>query len=274
MGILAIQYRTLADAPILIAHNREERYGRPFSGPRIQAGRPRAVCCVDRNSGGTWIGVNQRGVFAAAINAPKRRIPYNPRSRGVLCRELLARDSAEEALEYAERELATGNYAGVNFLCVDLQSGGVAYGGDDIGVEPLQPGLHVLTENRLDDRDDERQEYVRRLLTLHRLDSAVAFLAATSGAFARVPDASGKRGVVVDDGDYGTVCSLLLSLSERSQKSMMQFSNGSPNVTPYDDVSALLRQVLSTDRATQKKGRVKRVSELSLETLESSDSGG
>ena len=35
----------------------------------------------------------------------------------------------------------------------------------------------------------------------------------------------------------------------------MQFANGAPNETPYEDVSALLRQVLSTDRATQKKNK-------------------
>ena len=47
----------------------------------------------------------------------------------------------------------------------------------------------------------------------------------------------------------------LVSLAERTQKSYMQFANGAPNETPYEDVSALLRQVLSTDRATQKKNK-------------------
>ena len=36
MGILAIQYRTLEDAPILIALNREEVYSRQSLPPKIQ----------------------------------------------------------------------------------------------------------------------------------------------------------------------------------------------------------------------------------------------
>ncbi len=264
MGILAIQYRTLEDAPILIALNREELYARQSLPPRIQSGRPRVVCGLDRKTSGTWAGVNQHGMFVAAINAPKRNLPYDPRSRGLLCRDLLACATAEEAIERAEVELNTGAYAGVNFLCVDRHSGGVVYGGNEVGVDVLRPGLHMLTSNRMDDRDDQRQEYVRRLLTLHRLDSSVAFLAAASGAFSRTPDMMGKRGVIISEPGYGTVSSMLVSLTERTQKSIMQFANGAPNTATYEDVSALLRQVLSTDRASQKKAKAK---------PESSDSG-
>ncbi len=271
MGILAIQYRKLEDAPILIAFNREEFYSRQFVAPRIQSGRPRVVCGLDRKTGGTWAGVNQHGMFVAAINAPKRVAPYDSRSRSLLCKELLACANAEEALERAERELSTGNYAGVNYLCVDRTSGGVVYGGNEVEVESLRPGLHVLSGSRMDDERDQRQEYVRRLLTLHRLDSSVAFLAAASDAFSRSPDLTGKQGVVLKDGNYGTVCSMLLSLTERTQRSIMQFANGAPNETQFEDVSALLRQVLSTDRVTQKKTKAKRGAELQMEDVSDSD---
>lgn len=270
MGILALQYQTLVDAPILIAFNREEQYGRQFTPPKIQSGRPRVVCGLDRKTGGTWAGVNQHGMFVAAINAYKRCVPYDPRSRGLLCKELLACANAEEALDHAERELSTGAYAGVNLLCVDRISGGVAYGGSEVEVEMLKPGLHVLTGNRMDDREDQRQEYVRRLLTLHRLDSSVAFLAAASGAFSRTPDVSGKRGVVVREPNFGTVCSMLVSLSDRTQKSVMQFANGCPSEVQFEDVSALLRQVLSTDRSSQKKAKAKQ-EESRLDSADSDD---
>ncbi|MCF0234965.1 MAG: NRDE family protein [Thermoguttaceae bacterium] len=262
MGILAIQYRTIDDAPILIALNREEEYNRQFTPPRIQSGRPRVVCGVDKKSGGTWAGVNQHGMFVAALKAQKRNAPYDPRSRGVLCKELLGCATAAEAIERAVAELETGAYAGVNFLCVDRTSGGVVYGGNEIGVEELRPGLHLLTANKMDDRDDLRQEFARRLLTLHRLDSSVAFLAAASGVFSRPQDYTGRRGLVISDGNYGTVCSTLVSLTERTQKSIMQFANGAPNEATYEDVSALLRQVLSTDRASQKKAKAKQIQEV------------
>lgn len=252
MGILAIQYQTVADAPILIALNREENPTRPSFAPRIQSGRPRVVCGIDRKSGGTWAGVNQYGLFAAVINAPKRNAPYDPRSRGLLCKELLACRTADEAIQRAAKELHTGCYAGGNFICVDKVSGGVVYGGVEVEVEMLKPGLNMLTANRLNDRTDARQEFVRRLLTLQRVDSAVAFLALASKTFARRPDAEGKRGIILKSPEWATVSSMLVSLTGRNQRSIMQFAAGSPDEKSFEDISALLRQVLSTDRGANK----------------------
>ena len=251
MSILAIQYKIATDSPILIAYNREEMFNRPSSPPRIQSGRPRVVCGIDKKAGGTWAGVNQHGLFCAVINCPKRQVPYDPRSRGLLCKEMLGCRTAEESLERALKELQTGCYAGGNFFCVDRQSGGVVYGGDEVEVEMLRPGLHILTGNKMDDHRDSKQEFVRRLLTLQRMDSAVTFLAVASRTFSRKADETGKRGIVVKDIESGTVSSMLLSLTEKTQKSIMQFANGSPSEKPFEDMSALLRQVLSTDRANQ-----------------------
>lgn len=249
MCILAIQYQATRDAPVLIAQNRDEDYDRPWQAPRIQSGRPRVVCGIDRKSGGTWLGVNQYGLFATVINAPKRNVPFDAKSRGVLCRDLLACKTAEEAVERAANELSTGLYGGANFVCADKESAAVIYGRDTVDVEPITPGLHIITESRMDNRDDPRQEFVRRLMTLQTIDSSVAFLAAAHHSFSRPPDVTGKRGVVIQGKDRGTVCSTLLSLTGRKQNSIYQFAAGPPCDTSYDDVSALLRQVLSTDRS-------------------------
>jgi uncharacterized protein with NRDE domain len=248
MCLLAIQYQVADDAPILVAQNREELFERPTQGPRIQSGRPRVVCGIDRKAGGTWFGVNQHGLFAAAANRPKTIVPGEPRSRGLLCRELLSQRTAKEAAQHAARELRTGCYAGVNYICADVESGWVVYGGNAVEVAELTPGLHLMTNGNLDDPADERQQFVHRLLTLQRLDSAVAFLAVASRAFSRKPDKAGRRGVVIAGGEYGTVSSSLLSLPFKMQNSIYQYAPGPPSDTPYDDVSALLRQVLSTDR--------------------------
>ena len=52
----------------------------------------------------------------------------------------------------------------------------------------------------------------------------------------------------------------------------MQFANGSPNEVQYEDISALLRQVLSTDRASQKKAKAKLDAEAAVEALDSGES--
>ena len=251
MGIVAVHYQKLPDAPLLIALNREEDPARESLPPKIQSGRPRSVCGIDQLHGGTWAGVNQHGLFVAVINCPKKVLPAEPRSRGLLCRELLGCLNAEEALDMAQRELLTGCYAGANFVCADRESGGVVHGGNDVDIEKFTPGLHIVSENRVNDINDYRQEFARRLLTLQRIDSAISFFAVASKTFASSPSPSGKMGILVRKPGKMTVSSMLISLTEKTPRSVMQFAPGPPDLCPYEDVSALLRQVLSTDRAAR-----------------------
>ncbi|MEA1952753.1 MAG: NRDE family protein [Planctomycetota bacterium] len=273
MCILAIQYKTVRGAPILVAHNREEYFDRPTQGPKIQSGKPRAICGIDRKAGGTWFGVNQHGLFVTVANRPKATPPLEPRSRGILCRELLTQTNAQDATDYAAAELRTGAYAGANFICADADYGYVVYGGNHVAAVELTPGLHIMTNGNIDDRMDDRQEFVRRQLTLQKIDSSVAFLAVASRAFARKPDSQGRHGVVMTGGDFGTVSSTLLSLPARIQNAVYQYAAGPPSDTTYDDCSALLRQVLSTDKSKEARERELAEAE-ALEALEEIDAEG
>ena len=86
---------------------------------------------------------------------------------------------------------------------------------------------------------------------MQRIDSAISFFAVASKAFSSNPDAAGKMGILVRKPNRQTVSSMLVSLTEKTQRSVMQYAAGSPDMCPYEDVSALLRQVLSTDRAAR-----------------------
>ena len=165
-----------------------------------------------------------------------------PRSRGLLCRDLLDRRNARDAVQSAVRELSSGAYAGANYLCADDRYAAVVYGGNRVEVAELTPGLHTLTNGDLDDPNDERHQFLRRMLTLHTLDSAVTFLAVASRACSRKPNEEGRRGVVLTGGDYGTVSSTLLALSRKAQHSTYQYSPGPPSETAYDNLSALLHR--------------------------------
>jgi hypothetical protein len=249
MCTLAILYRVARGTPILVAANREERFDRPTQYPKIQSGSPRVVCGTDRRAGGTWLGVNQNGLFCAVANRRKSNPPVEPRSRGLLCRELLELRTAKEAAAHAAKELAKGLYAGANYVCADGRYAAVVHGGDKVEIVELPPGLHIVTGGNVDDPRDERHEFVRRMLTLQTLDSAVAFLAVASRVFSRKPDAEGRRGVVVLGHEFGTVSSTLLALPRKIQQAVYQYTPGPPCDYPYDDLSALLRQVLSTERS-------------------------
>jgi hypothetical protein len=247
--MLAILYRVARGTPILVAANREERFDRPTQYPKIQSGSPRVVCGIDRQAGGTWLGVNQYGLLCAVTNRRKLRLPTDPRSRGLLCRELLELRNARDAAAHVAKELATGAYAGANYVCADGRYAAVVHGADKIEVVELTPGLHVIGSGDMDNKKDEREDFVRRMLELHTLDSAVAFLAVASRVFSRTPDHYGRRGVVLAGSDFGTVSSTLISLPRKIQHAVYQYAPGPPCNCAYDDLSALLRQVLSTERS-------------------------
>ncbi len=249
MSIMAFEYKVVASAPILVAFNREERYDRASQAPKIQSGRPRVICGIDRKSGGTWFGINQHSMFCCCIDRIKRDIPYSPRSRGLLCRELLNCRNASDAAQMAAAELASGVYAGVNYICGDMQSAHCIYGGNRIEIIDIQPGLHMFSNGNMDDYNDERQEFCRRQLTLSRLDTSVAFLAVSSRAFSKKAEAPGRKSLIEVGTEYGTVSSILLSLPSSKHGAILQYAPGNPSEVNYDDHSALLRQVLSTDRS-------------------------
>jgi uncharacterized protein with NRDE domain len=245
MCLLALQYKSVPEAPILVAANREEAYDRPSLIPAIQPGKPRVLSGIDARAGGTWLGVNQNGLFVGAANRPKLFQPQSPKSRGLLCRELLRANSARHAVDIAMEELTANKYDGVNFMIADYESAWAVHGGDDANVSELDEGLNIISSYDLNDLRDERQKLARRLLTLQTLDSAVKFLAVASKAFARPPAAPDRPGMIVRGKERGTVSSTLIALGKKPRDAIFQYANGSPDTARYEDYSPLLRDILS-----------------------------
>ncbi len=245
MCLLAIQYQLVPESPILVAANREENYDRASLPPSIQSGKPRILCGMDKQAGGTWLGVNQHGMFVGVSNRGKLSRPIAPKSRGVLCRHLLRCGSARQAVDRALEELHTGNYDGANYVIADSESGWVVHGGDEIEVSELQEGLSIISNRDVNDPRDERVILARRLLTLQTLDSPVKFLAVASKVFARAPSPPGRPSMVLRSKDRGTVSSTLISLGKKPRDAIYQFANGSPDETKFEDYSPLLRDILS-----------------------------
>jgi hypothetical protein len=245
MSLLAIQYRLSPETPILVAANREEYFDRKTGTPSIQSGKPRALCGIDQQAGGTWLGVNQHGLFIAACNRRKWQLPDVPTSRGTLCRELLRAATAREAVDMAVEELSTGNYDGVNYICLDGESGWAVHGGDEVNVVEMPEGLSVVADNDLNDPKDERVTLALRLLTLQRLDSPVKFLAVASKVFSRGPTPPGRPSIIIRKSDYGTTSSTLLSLGKKPRDAIYQYAPGAPDKAKFEDFSPLLRDILS-----------------------------
>lgn len=138
-----------------LVHNRDEQRRRaPGSGVRLHDGGRLALWPVDGAAGGTWIGVNQRGLFGCVLNRnpdPPWR-PAEPRSRGLLLPPLLVDcddlDAAHQhlarldPLAYAPFRLLLGDDHGAAHWCWD----GTAFVREEVG-----EGALLLTSSGLGD---------------------------------------------------------------------------------------------------------------------------
>src|SRR5260370_34299913 len=89
MCLLALFFRVVEDAPLILGADREEFYARGGEPPQLLDGPVRAVAGVDPTAGGTWFGVNQHGVVVGLTNRIKSQPPHQPMSRGLLVLDLL-----------------------------------------------------------------------------------------------------------------------------------------------------------------------------------------
>src|ERR1700730_786486 len=121
MCLLALFFRVVEDATVVVGGNRQGLYTRLGEPPRLVEGPLRFMSGIDPVAGGTWLGVNERGVLVAVTNRFKTEVPRPPRSRGLLVRDLLAYSSAAEAADRGARVLSGHGYAGCNLVCADSE---------------------------------------------------------------------------------------------------------------------------------------------------------
>lgn len=243
MCLLALFYRVVEDAAVVVGANREESYRRGGEAPRLHDGPPRFVAGVDPLAGGTWLGVNEHGVLAAVTNRPKDRRPDRPRSRGLLVRDLLACASASEAGKLAVSELNADRYDGCNIVCADAQSAVLIHGTDWLRVRPLPPGLHVLTNGDVNDERDARLMFVARLLGQegYRYRSSADCVQVLRQLCGR--HEPGEPPICLTGADRGTTSSSIVALRGSLGEGVYLHAQGPPDRTPYVDYSGLLREM-------------------------------
>jgi uncharacterized protein with NRDE domain len=242
MCLLALFFRAVEDAPLVVGANREERYDRPGEPPHILEGPCRAVAGTDPQAGGTWLGVNEHGVLVAVTNRPKHEVPAQPRSRGLLVRDLLLNSRrAADAVQSALHELKPERYAGCNLLFADRERAVVLHGGDWMSLWPLPPGIHVLSNHDINQEGDARVGHALAWLGQRDYRSS-------SDCLAALKQLCGQRGgeappICLDKGDRGTVSSSLIVLGRTLAHSVYLHAQGPPDRTPYEDYSGLLREL-------------------------------
>jgi len=160
--------------PVIIAANRDEMLDRPSSPPAVWEDGPRLLAPQDLQRGGTWIGVNARGVAAAVTNRNDVVSMRGKDSRGELALMALESATAEAAVERVLR-LDTHRYNGFHLVIADAEAAYVLYGDgeraarEQARVETLPEGLSVVSNLGVGPDHAPRAEAVMRAWQAKRL---------------------------------------------------------------------------------------------------------
>lgn len=238
MCALVLLFRALEGVPLLVGANRDEARDRPSSPPGLLiAGAHRALAPRDRRSGGTWIGFNDRGVFAALTNRPGEVDAARP-SRGEIVPLALDADSAAAALALVEARLAEVRDNPFRLVVADAREA-YSLANDGAAAAAIAPGAHLLTnEHGLDAVPGAPLEAVRRARTAEEAEAAVRGLLAD-----HAPHDGGHR--FCKHGDArGTVSSTIVSIPDAgAAAAAIRFAAGPPCTAPYQDYSNLVRRL-------------------------------
>ncbi|HKA15618.1 MAG TPA: NRDE family protein [Myxococcota bacterium] len=256
MCTLIAFHRCFADAPLVVAANRDEFLERPTEGPALReasisssrrtgrSGRggasaraTRVVAPRDLRAGGSWLGVNASGLFAAITNRRCDSPDPSRRSRGWLVMEALAEPSAERAAERFAR-LPGDAYNPFNLFVADRESAHVVTYSDRPQRRDLTAGPHVVG-NVHPDEPSRKLDWLRgRVADLARGEvpgeEALAGLCRTHVADAPL------ESPCVHAGGYGTRSSTLLWIGAQPA---LRYAEGPPCAAPYRDLTPLLHDL-------------------------------
>jgi len=245
MCTIAFAWRAFADAPLVVAANRDEALDRPSEQPAIAEGDPRVLAPRDAEAGGTWLGVNEAGVLVALTNRWVDR--EGERSRGLLVDDALRERSADDAARVVERSVDAATYAGFNLVVADADTATYFEYDGRLAHRPLAPGVHVVVNVGADGRftipevraeaGEEQAENARRLSAALQPEPAETADAWRDRAAAAVADHD--YGVCVHEDGFGTRSSSLVTV--RADGSVdYAFADGPPCETPFEAVESQL----------------------------------
>ncbi len=228
--------------PLVVAANRDERLGRASEGWGLRAGPGGVRFAAPRDllAGGTWIGLSDRGVFAAVTNyhAPVAWYPDPERqSRGDLVPLALGAPDAAAA-RGALAALDAARFNPFHLVVADAREAFLwRYDGDEARLEPLAPGLHVITE-RSANGACPRGDLVRGQWPLEPSPPALRAVLTVHTPIAGTN--SGLATCIHMDPTYGTRSSAILRLAPELRHSELYTSDSRPCLAPHEDRAGLL----------------------------------
>ncbi|XVF74103.1 hypothetical protein PTKIN_Ptkin13bG0033300 [Pterospermum kingtungense] len=140
--------------PLLLLQNRDEYHNRPTKALAWWDDACDTLGGRDEVAGGTWLACSRQGRVAFLTNVLELHPLPEAKSRGDL--PLLFLESARTPTEFAEQLLTEAHqYNGFNLILADIPSKSMVYvsnrpEGKPIIIQQVSPGLHVLSNAKLD----------------------------------------------------------------------------------------------------------------------------
>ncbi len=235
MCTVVFAWQALPETPIAVAANRDERLERPSSPPEVRGSDPAVLAPRDERAGGTWMGVNEYGVFVGLTNRWVDDELVDERSRGLLVSDLLESADAGSAMAAAIDAVETNSYDGFNLLVADADDAYLLEYDGSVTTQRLDPGVHVLVNTGADgeyDYPEHRESYARTQgenannvrAALHPLpgERTRAWLDRAEGVLG-----DHTFGVCIHGEGYGTVSASLVAIDETGAITY-RFADGPP----------------------------------------------
>lgn len=235
MCLILFSWQQEPDWPLIMAANRDEFHARPTASLDWWDSHPEILAGRDLEQGGSWCGVNRRGMFAAITNYrdPDWHAP-NRISRGdIVKRYLDGQQNPEEFLRDLDDQSEA--YNGFNLLVGNMKTL-CYYSNTSRQIQVLKPGLYGLSNGLLD------TPWPKVSAGKHALEQAIAAGIESEHLFAVLADQHRPdddclplTGVSLEwerllaarfilSPDYGTRCSSLLQLGRNGEVVMCERS--------------------------------------------------
>jgi uncharacterized protein with NRDE domain len=244
MCTLIAVHRLVPGAPLVVAANRDEYLDRPAEGLALRSTTAGTVLAPrDVKAGGTWLGLNAKGVFAAVTNRRSQHQRTDSRSRGLLVLDALAADCARDAMKNLE-SLAPSSYNAFNLFVADKQDAFVMTYEEGAQVQALAPGIHVIgnVDPKYVDEPKIARVHERTQKAVEQSPSRV--LDELASVCLEHDSGDGPLGdICVHTETYGTRSSFLLQLSESEEETRLFFADGPPCKTDYEDFTDLVPEL-------------------------------
>jgi uncharacterized protein with NRDE domain len=244
-----------ADAPLVLAANRDEIRTRESDPPGVLLSNPLLYGGRDRKARGTWLAVDPQGRICAVTNRylPGRAMEPDAsrRSRGEIAIDVLRNSDDDRAAINFLGTLEPADYNPVNVLYASrTRAFWVSLDEDGARGAELPAGIHVVTVAGADQSDAKGAWLLERARALQKdgVDSQTLLAGITELLHSEEQVGGSPFGAAcIHETKYGTVSGSTVVVSPKSVT--YAHAEGLPCVKPYVPVSLVSRQTRGTGLA-------------------------